>query len=1464
MKKVYFIVILLVVLGAVASYYLMPSDNEVSFVVYKEQIDNRYGEVEANYRKRIENGEVTAEVVGTLVKLYLESASIDKAIEVMELFVNKYPANIDARTELGQLYQYAQRPDDYLRNLEEINAINSNSEILKTLSDIYNFNEEYEKQADVLKQLLSNNEQLDPKQVVDLANILAANDKSEDAISTLQQFIESNPENATFPAVELLSSLLMDSGEYDKSYAVINNYRLSKNSKVEDVARLVNILHFKGAPSLAQNLLDTYGDEVHKTQELLYEQVLLYVAFGKDDEAHAVLSRLYAEDNLPSDLFDSYILLALKRDDDKLVKKLATDISEDNVDEAQAISLTEIAVDTKRNYLLNIINKKLGSSVYRTANPLFDVVLGLALREKNISRKITPYIDGEDVTDSQRLVVARSCAKAKRYKCADDLLGKFVDGDSISNQKLAAAGFLYIDMKRFKQGYDFVAKHRQEGVSMSVDKVWVKLSASQGKKDDVIGWMGDNKDMVQYDLLSDIYFLSYENRHYSLASHVAEQMYDENTNSNTRSYLANAYIKTGKFSQALALLEQNKGLSQADADSYLSALILQAGRDPSYRSQLGDFAAKQLASPMSEKRKLSIIYALIDAGRLDIAMPYVKEYAMKKGGDWIYIYADNLDRQGKTAEAREFWLKLASQPNASDEVKRNIAYALMEKGYFEDATGLFIELSAGKPADSKEVSQLLYLWGPRLNGSQLNWLYSQANAATSSADKQKWLSFIAEYSSAENMLSFVDKNPDSINNKTIFSAYLQSLYDLRKSDELVSISNRFGSKSDNTLPAELLRDYAHFANDNNIGDLGYVAYKKLNSISPNDTEALREIGFSSYNKSDYSDAELYIGNYLQKTPKSKLASDDGYLANFYYAELLRRDKSWRKSKKYYGKVIKAVNTQPNLTVDMESKKAQSMIMLGQDEKGFAYYDALTKRYPHNSALRDDMISLLIEKKQYARAEKMLADSKSRSSEVSSAATPLRLGVGGGFKAYRMLSNRREVLLATDPKIKQSALIIKNSPLSHEWISYTTSGYDKTLVVAKPAWQLEVVNSGNGEIIIVPTRDVKNNAATEESQQYLRHQLMAARIELETDRQDDAVARLNKMSDDYANDAQYLGYLANVENYVGRWSSALKLLNRAENIAPRNEDIADLKHGIERLYSQHIKVDHEWRQLGDHDEQITTLEGFATIGEGLDLGAVLQNNHVDSAILTRANGTIGQFNADRQRGEIFIRKTKDDGSELKGSIYANNDTAGAGVSYGFINWLGKTTMTAEYHRPYWEFVEGVLDDATRDRLAAHHAYRLNGRTVIIGGVGVNRYNVENIDNVVSTVSVEANVAYELSGEFAERENLSVIYGLDAEYELSHKERLDGGANLFRPLPLRSRETHSLALAGRHDFTRRTNLEWLGGYAFDRLGGHGPIGEARLTHEITDNLEFQARASIGVGNGETDDDLKRVGAYLMYRY
>jgi tetratricopeptide (TPR) repeat protein len=622
--------------------------------------------------------------------------------------------------------------------------------------------------------------------------------------------------------------------------------------------------------------------------------------------------------------------------------------------------------------------------------------------------------------------------------------------------------------------------------------------------------------------------------------------------------------------------------------------------------------------------------------------------------------------------------------------------------------------------------------------------------------------------------------------------------------------------------------------------------------------ALREAGTSSFFQADYSSSQLYLDQYVHSNVNYGL-DDKAHQGFFYYAELLRREKKLAEANRYYESAIQRIDANKLNSTESLAIRAQSQVWMGDVEGGLKAFDEARARHPQDDLLRADQISTLLELKRYDEARALLA--LPRHSHLNSVSSETVIPTAGGtVRDYQLISPNELLIRYHKPEqTNQAAQALKDTP----WVNYTSEGYDTLLVASRPGTMIEINKSGS-EPSFKAVVDNASPSYQDERQIALRYELLAARADLETGNVYHATSRLNDLAPEYPNDAQLKGFLANAENYGGNWPRALTLLKEARTITPENEDLARLDRDIRRLNSPNVKIDHEWVKRGRNQEQITTLSGYVDAADNIQVGANLQNDHVRAKNIRRADGRIGNFSENRQRGELYAQVHGDNGMRAKLSLYGNNDTAGVGGTFSFLNMLGETTLAADLHRPYWDYVEGVLDDATRDRLSLVHTIKPTQRLVLSAGGNVNVYNVDVKDNVISTAGFEFDAVYRLLDE---QPYLAVAYSVDGEYETSSKRGTDSQGGFTRLFPLRSRELHFISVNAGYEFDDVTYGDILLGYGYDRLTGNsGPSIEGRLTHELTEHLDAQIRASYGIDNGSSNNDvnISRVGGYVRWRF
>lgn len=280
-REFYYAIAVLAVLGISISFLLAPSKKELALMNLE---DKNYERSFEQYKKLIDEGDMSVGVVMPLSRLYIQYGDIESAIALIESFVKIYPESFDARKQLGILYKYSQQPDDYLNNLEYIYKTHPSAEILRELSDIYNYNGEYNKQIIILNDLLYNRKyNSKEKDFSDLAYLYGTQNDYKSAINTLDYLLQLKNWMVQPDVLQLFVSLLIDNKQDDDALKAANEYvKKDPNVTLKNIARLSEIMRQKNKLELALKFLRPYVKNIDSSADILVEFINLQLKLNSE------------------------------------------------------------------------------------------------------------------------------------------------------------------------------------------------------------------------------------------------------------------------------------------------------------------------------------------------------------------------------------------------------------------------------------------------------------------------------------------------------------------------------------------------------------------------------------------------------------------------------------------------------------------------------------------------------------------------------------------------------------------------------------------------------------------------------------------------------------------------------------------------------------------------------------------------------------------------------------------------------------------------------------------------------------------------------------------------------------------------------------------------------------------------------------------------------------------------------
>jgi tetratricopeptide (TPR) repeat protein len=1501
MRKFIIAALVLVVIGVGVSLLLIPSESDVAVMQARDTqtVVAQNVDVEAEYAQ----GRRSFPIVSALADKRIAEGNRPEAIRILEEYVASTPSDVQGRKKLAEQYQLAGENAKYNEQLEAIATAEPTEENLRVLSDIYNADKNYPKQEEVLVKLLDVTKGEKPQVFVDLATIQVVNGKKDDAMKTIADLKAKHPTFEDYAVVRIEVNIRAEKGEIDQAYALakawvdrplpalndaapvapqvtppsgeIASPANPASQRAKELADLTNILHYSGHADKAVALVEPHLELLPESTELVVAYVNANITIGRDDHAWAILTKIDEAGKMTPELYHPYLQLAIKREDSESANAIAQKLDPMSFSEEQALNIIELARAMDAKPTLDILLTRFKQPPVVEGKPVLDAVIALLQKAKDEDKKVETALNTE-LSSLQRLRLAEACVRASKKQCFDTIVSRFPAVPEQTASQVAEYAQLYIIANRPTEVIEPVGQ-RAAATDAHPDVVFahVKLAAAAGREDITKPWLEANAGSAPFQKLHELFYTASDHRQYAVASDIAERLYARDPSPMNREIMISALISAGQNDKALPLLRESIAQDGSNDGLYLATLSKVARKDAAARKELADYAQASLqADRGSESQQINYAYILLNNGRRDVVMPVIQQNAKTKGGEWRKMQAQLTARgtgTGAPALSPAQMIAIANNPKTSALTKRQMAFGLLKAGKKDEATKIFQQLAETKGPQSQEVKDLLYMWGGKLNAEQLAWLQKRSNNANG-YDKQQWGDIIAQYGDDRAIMQYVGTTPDALYNSDLRKKYFRTV---AATNNPQNYDNRMRDWVAQTTDVPALEDYAEVAQAYGYDNAATSAYKRIEQLDPNNAKALAALSAASMQKGSYSSAEQYVNRSLSAPGNANPAQ-----THFYKAELLKRQGNMPAAQAEYAQVVQATPVNAATPTDALSRYYTAQFHLGNHAAAKQGFEQLLAAHPDDKGVLADYMAALIEYKYFDDATR-IANQYDKSSPYYGRTSAIH-GQSGDVADIQQLSNGREMKISFNQPIEDRAPVDIARVQKLGWVEQASLGYDSMTVSAKPGYMVRFVPTASEQWQVAPVETVVVAPQVEmQRQQDLRLQLLYARIEQETGQTERAQQRLAALRHYYPNDPQLLGYTASVQAAEGNTEEAIGLYTMAQQLSPENEDYArtvrDLRngggsYGGQRTIAQYLKIDHEYRNYGANHEHITTLSGVARVGDRNELGFNLMNDRVNpKGFQDPATGLVTRKSDNFQAGELFLGHYFDGGDRLQASLFANEDTPGAGLYYAFNNSLGRSELLGEYHKPYWDFPEAVYGIATRDRVGLKHYGNIN-KTLTYGiETSLNNYNVEVMDDVAQTGLFRLSLQQQLQPQTASQPYLGIGYGFDGEYLMGATDTraVNGtGPGSYHPFPFKSRENHQIAGLYRDDWTDSTHAFLLGGWLFDRLGENGPVVEGRINQDITDSLEAGVRARYGLAssaNGTTsEDDAVNLGAHLMYKF
>lgn len=889
-------------------------------------------------------------------------------------------------------------------------------------------------------------------------------------------------------------------------------------------------------------------------------------------------------------------------------------------------------------------------------------------------------------------------------------------------------------------------------------------------------------------------------------------------------------------------------------DIYRESLIRSIKNKPENLALLTEIYETELNDPKTTpERRKALVLSLQDMGATSKALHYGEKYAYRYRGDWVLIYEAMLEKTRDKQKLAAFRSKYVHSVKLTDEERRYYISIYMEQANKPEAERLMWEQAQGKPPTSREVRDLVYLWGVHPGAEQQKWLEQQASAATGE-DQLEWVKILQDIGAYESVIRVVSTVPEKSRPLPMLKYYFDALRMVK--DQSVRIAESTIAIDDEN-DEQRLAFYAKSAQDLGQFRLASRGYERLIGMNPNNIEYLKERGMTAYYSGDADAATACLDAYYA-------AGGKDILAIFYYAELVLQRNSLQ-AEPLFQQTLLLMEKAPNLSMQEKVLKIHTLARLHRIPEARKEMAELRQQNPENPYLYLDNVEFLIDTNEFKKAENMLKE------------TPPQKIVGAPSQLWRLDSDQ---VMRVETRIKPNELLlVYTKPISKVpqvkqyeqfhplWLSGYYPGYDSVLISAEENKKLFA--SFEGDNLIIQANDIVPAGQPEaDASLAVRRELLQARIEQETHRRAQAIERIEKLHEKSPEDIAILAGLANANRSYGKRLKALDLAEEAHRQDPQNRWVNIMIADIKKEDQPRIGVDAEWLHLGSGNRFVTQATGLAPITRNLRVGVTAENNIYNYKNLRNSRGDIARENGSTQRGQIDAIYETEAGPISKTSLYLNpGATLGVGQAVTTHDFLGPVTAYVEYKRSDWLFLERLPNDVTRNRIGIHQLYAPIPQVSSAFGAAVSEYSQDNKKNATKSISLNGNIHAPVSQFNEDWNDVPVIvgYGLDAEYVTSAAYGTNSTGDRYRYYPMISREVHFLDASYRKPFSNTLVGDLTGAVAYDRMTDQGgPSVGGRLTKELKKGWEVQVRASHGISFTQQGAGVTAAGGYVVKKF
>ncbi|MFQ5728837.1 MAG: tetratricopeptide repeat protein [Waddliaceae bacterium] len=589
-KQYYLTITLVTIAGILTSIAFFPSKSDTLLMYF---YDKQYEKAYLQYKELYENGDRSIFVVIPLVKILLEYAQEDEAIQIMEEYVEEHPQSVDARKLLGKIYLNAQRSYDYLQNLEKIYSMAPSAEVLREREKYYGYVGDTESEIQSLEEILEKYKGIE-QEFLELAYRYASKGKTDKALETMGEFLAKYPVEKIDPATaEFAIDLLAAQGKSEEAIQLAFDYQKT-HPDLEITLRLVSTLQKAKLCKSGRELLDHLDKEyiLHPSViiahiNLLLEEELPFLAYER-------LLRHYTSKTLPRTLVKDFLMLAIEYNDMPILEHIVERGTILQLPDSLLIKIIHSAIASQRPDIIETLSIVLNKEYL---DEHFPVAMALMLADSNLTHLersyLSNYYETETLSPGNTILLAEICSEFRYRGVAKKLLSQINSFEGVPYGEQSLLASLLLENGLAEKGWEMV----QEAFSGNPDnketeRAWVLLGCGVGETNAILEWI-QRQEAINESLLIDAFYIAYENKRASLSMHLANTIFELRPTNRNKQFVGKALLLNGHVEKAYEIFNELLSAGEDVAEPFATTLILLASQDSEYNDRLQE-AVNQL------------------------------------------------------------------------------------------------------------------------------------------------------------------------------------------------------------------------------------------------------------------------------------------------------------------------------------------------------------------------------------------------------------------------------------------------------------------------------------------------------------------------------------------------------------------------------------------------------------------------------------------------------------------------------------------------------------------------------------------------------------------------------------------------------------------------------------------------------------------------------------------------------